>query len=170
MIRLGEKQELSVLKKVEFGVYVGEETNREERVLLPRKQVPEGTEIGDKLEVFVYRDSKDRLIATTTEPKLLLHKTGVLRVAAVGKIGAFLDCVIIHRPPLRWGRLCHHPGKRVRLHSLPRRVKSPELYRCQERAARCWVQSGLVQIRAGVWWEEPNLRCLQVLSERRWAR
>lgn len=91
MIRLGEKQELSVLKKVEFGVYVGEETNREERVLLPRKQVPEGTEIGDKLEVFVYRDSKDRLIATTTEPKLLLHKTGVLRVAAVGKIGAFLD-------------------------------------------------------------------------------
>lgn len=91
MIRLGEKQELSVLKKVEFGVYVGEETNREERVLLPRKQVPEGTEIGDKLEVFVYRDSKDRLIATTTEPKLLLHKTGVLRVASVGKIGAFLD-------------------------------------------------------------------------------
>ena len=91
MIRLGEKQELSVLKKVEFGVYVGEETNREERVLLPRKQVPEGTEIGDKLEVFVYRDSKDRLIATTTEPKLLLHKTGVHRVAAVGKIGAFLD-------------------------------------------------------------------------------
>lgn len=91
MIRLGEKQELSVLKKVEFGVYVGEETNREERVLLPRKQVPEGTEISDKLEVFVYRDSKDRLIATTTEPKLLLHKTGVLRVAAVGKIGAFLD-------------------------------------------------------------------------------
>lgn len=91
MIRLGEKQELSVLKKVEFGVYVGEETNREERVLLPRKQVPEGTEIGDKLEVFVYRDSKDRLIATTTEPKLLLHKTGVLQVAAVGKIGAFLD-------------------------------------------------------------------------------
>ncbi len=91
MIRLGEKQELSVLKQVEFGVYVGEETNREERVLLPRKQVPEGTEIGDKLEVFVYRDSKDRLIATTTEPKLLLHKTGVLRVAAVGKIGAFLD-------------------------------------------------------------------------------
>lgn len=91
MIRLGEKQELSVLKKVEFGVYVGEETNREERVLLPRKQVPEGTEIGDKLEVFVYRDSKDRLIATTTEPKLLLHETGVLRVAAVGKIGAFLD-------------------------------------------------------------------------------
>ena len=91
MIRLGEKQELSVLKKVEFGVYVGEETNREERVLLPRKQVPEGTEIGDKLEVFVYRDSKDRLIATTTEPKLLLHKTGVHRVASVGKIGAFLD-------------------------------------------------------------------------------
>lgn len=91
MIRLGEKQELSVLKQVEFGVYVGEETNREERVLLPRRQVPEGTEIGDKLEVFVYRDSKDRLIATTTEPKLLLHKTGVLRVAAVSRIGAFLD-------------------------------------------------------------------------------
>lgn len=92
MIRLGEKQELTVVKTVEFGVYLADEAeNPEEKVLLPIKQVPEGTETGDTIEVFVYRDSKDRLIATTNEPKITLGKTARLRVAQVGRIGAFLD-------------------------------------------------------------------------------
>ena len=60
-------------------------------MLLPKKQVPEGTEIGSKLTVFVYKDSKDRLISTTNEPKLELGGLAVLKVAQVGKIGAFLD-------------------------------------------------------------------------------
>lgn len=87
-MKLGQKQMLTVVKKVEFGVYLG---NDEEKVLLPAKQVPEGIEPGDPLEVFLYKDSKDRLIATTNEPKLKLGDVGVLEVAAVGKIGAFLD-------------------------------------------------------------------------------
>lgn len=92
MIKLGEKQELTLVKKVEFGVYLADEAkNPEEKVLLPIKQVPEGVEIGDSIEVFVYRDSKDRLIATTNEPKVTLGKTARLRVAQVGRIGAFLD-------------------------------------------------------------------------------
>lgn len=92
MIKLGEKQELTLVKKVEFGVYLADEAeNPEEKVLLPIKQVPEGAEIGDSIEVFVYRDSKDRLIATTNEPKVTLGKTARLRVAQVGRIGAFLD-------------------------------------------------------------------------------
>lgn len=59
MIRLGEKQSLIVVKKVEFGIYLAEREGDETRVLLPAKQVPQGTEIGDRLEVFVYKDSKE---------------------------------------------------------------------------------------------------------------
>lgn len=91
MIRLGEIQVLQIAKKVDFGVYLSDGENQEERVLLPGKQVPEGAACGDRMEVFVYRDSKDRLIATTNRPKITLHGVARLRVAQVGKIGAFLD-------------------------------------------------------------------------------
>lgn len=79
---------MTVVKKVDFGVYLG---NDEERVLLPGKQVPEGTEIGDSVEVFLYKDSSDRLIATTREPKLMLGEMAVLTVADTNKYGAFLE-------------------------------------------------------------------------------
>lgn len=88
MIELGMKQCLNVVKVTDFGIYLGSEENK---VLLPKKQVPEGTEMGDALTVFVYRDSSDRLIATTHEPYIQLNQTAVLKVAEVGKIGAFLD-------------------------------------------------------------------------------
>lgn len=93
MIRLGEKQELVVAKRVEFGVYLAQdmESAGEERVLLPIRQVPDGTEVGDKLEVFIYKDSRDRMIATTREPKITLHQVARLTVAQTAKIGAFLD-------------------------------------------------------------------------------
>lgn len=93
MLNLGRKQNLTVVKKVEFGVYLAEsrEAGEKERVLLPVKQVPEGTKEGDRLEVFLYRDSSDRLIATAREPKLMLGGLAVLEVIQSGKIGAFLD-------------------------------------------------------------------------------
>ena len=86
-------QKLYVVKKENFGVYLGEseEAERESRVLLPAKQVPEGCEAGDALRVFIYRDSQDRLIATTREPKILLHGVAVLKCSQVNRIGAFLD-------------------------------------------------------------------------------
>ena len=87
-MRLGEKQVLTVVKVVDFGVYLGSD---EERVLLPKKQVPEGIEAGDPVEVFLYKDSSDRMIATTKEPKITLGQLAVLEVADVGRIGAFLD-------------------------------------------------------------------------------
>lgn len=90
-MRLGEYQKLKVIKKVEFGVYLAEHERDEMCVLLPYKQVPEGTSIGDEMEVFLYKDSKDRLIATTNKPKLTLGGLAVLKVLEVGKIGAFLD-------------------------------------------------------------------------------
>ena len=92
MIELGKKQVLEVVKKVEFGVYLAEEAGSMDKVLLPKKQVPEGAENGTQIEVFIYRDSKDRLIATTAQPKLTLGELAVLTVKEVGKIGAFLDC------------------------------------------------------------------------------
>lgn len=91
MILLGKKQKLIVAKKVDFGVYLAENEKADERVLLPKKQVPEGVKPGDSLEVFVYKDSKDRLISTTQEPKVELGGLAVLKVAEVTKIGAFLD-------------------------------------------------------------------------------
>lgn len=92
MIRLGEKQKLTVVKKVEFGVYLAESAETaEDRVLLPAKQVPEGTGVGDVLEVFIYRDSQDRMIATTSTPKLVMGEVAELTVSQVSKFGAFLD-------------------------------------------------------------------------------
>lgn len=88
MIELGKRQKLAVVKEVEFGVYLGDE---KERVLLPKKQVPEGIKKGEELEVFIYRDSADRLIATTNMPKMALGETALLKVSDVTKIGAFLD-------------------------------------------------------------------------------
>ena len=93
MLKLGEKQTLEIMKKVEFGVYLKnpmDETG-EERVLLPAKQVPAGAAVGDKIEVFLYKDSKDRLIATTNTPLLMMGEIKVLKVAQVGKMGAFLN-------------------------------------------------------------------------------
>ncbi len=91
MFELGKKQELIVVKQVEFGVYLGEVSNAEERILLPKKQVPAGLNINDNIEVFIYKDSNDRIIATVNEPKLQLGQVAVLEVLEVGKIGAFLD-------------------------------------------------------------------------------
>lgn len=93
MITLGKTQILYVVNQVDFGVYLGEtkDAPASERVLLPAKQVPEGTKPGDRLQVFLYKDSQDRLIATTREPMLQVGETAVLRVAQVAKNGAFLD-------------------------------------------------------------------------------
>lgn len=91
MIRLGEKQSLIVVKQVEFGVYLAEREGEETRILLPAKQVPQGTELGDRIEVFVYKDSKDRVISTTREPKLKMGEVKALTVVSVQGIGAFLD-------------------------------------------------------------------------------
>ena len=91
-MRLGERQILYIVKKVDFGVYLAEDPgDTENRVLLPGRQVPEGAAIGDPLEVFIYKDSKDRLIATTNVPKLVMGEVAELTVAQTGRIGAFLD-------------------------------------------------------------------------------
>lgn len=94
MIKTGYKQKLKVVKKVEFGIYLAEEgagDSADERVLLPNSRVPEGTKIGSELEVFIYRDSEDRQIATLAEPALIIGGLARLKVVQVTKIGAFLS-------------------------------------------------------------------------------
>lgn len=91
MMKLGEYQVLQVIKIVDFGIYLAEHPQDNAKVLLPKKQVPSEIQVGDQLEVFLYRDSKDRLIATTNHPKLTLGNYAALKVMAMGKIGAFLE-------------------------------------------------------------------------------
>lgn len=88
MMKIGKRQVLTVVKKVDFGVYLG---SNDEKVLLPKKQVPEGIDLGDPVEVFLYKDSDDRLIATTNAPKVELGELAVLKVVDTSKFGAFLD-------------------------------------------------------------------------------
>lgn len=93
MFELGKTQSLVIVKELDFGVYLGEAPGAsvDDRVLLPRKQVPQDSRIGDTIEVFLYKDSKDRIIATTNRPFLCVGEVGKLKVAQVTKIGAFLD-------------------------------------------------------------------------------
>ena len=89
MLKLGKIQTLKILREKDFGVFVGEEGG--DSVLLPIRQVPKGKTIGDEVSVFLYKDSKDRLIATTKKPYLEVGEIGRLRVSDVNTIGAFVD-------------------------------------------------------------------------------
>ncbi len=90
MIKAAEFQKLTIERMNEHGAYLtdGDEGSR---VLLPGREVPEGAKLGDGLNVFIYRDSEDRLIATLKTPYVTLGRVAVLEVASVTKIGAFLD-------------------------------------------------------------------------------
>lgn len=90
-MNLGSINTLTVVKHTDFGVYLADASDAQERVLLPKKEVPEGIMTGDSLPVFLYRDSEDRPIATTRTPKITLGCLAALRVVSVTHIGAFLD-------------------------------------------------------------------------------
>lgn len=91
MIELGKTQELILYKVNEHGGYLGEADHPEQVVLLPGKQLPQGAKTGDRISVFIYRDSSDRLIATVNKPAMELGQIARLQVVSVSKIGAFLD-------------------------------------------------------------------------------
>lgn len=89
MLHLGIKNTLRILRGTTVGMFLGD--NEENDVLLPKKYVPENAVVGDNIEVFIYKDSEDRIIATTLEPKIYLNQFACLQVKAVTPIGAFLD-------------------------------------------------------------------------------
>ncbi|NLB35643.1 MAG: GntR family transcriptional regulator [Elusimicrobia bacterium] len=90
MPRLGKYNRLKIIKTVDFGLYLdgGEEFGE---VLLPTRYIPEGVSEGDLLRVFLYRDSEDRVIATTEKPYAEVDGFAYLKVSAVNNLGAFLD-------------------------------------------------------------------------------
>src|SRR5690606_30776061 len=91
MINLGELQVLKIKRFTSVGAFLNEEKPEDEDVLLPKSQVPKGAKVGDEIEVFIYRDSKDRIIATTKKPKVTIGELGHLTVVSSSKIGYFLD-------------------------------------------------------------------------------
>lgn len=91
MIEIGKWNTLTIIRSKDFGCYLGEKENPAETVLLPRKQIPEGAVAGAKLDVFIYRDSQDRLIATVNKPLITMGEIKRLTVKSVSPIGAFMD-------------------------------------------------------------------------------
>jgi len=92
MIDIGKFHNLKIANFTSFGAYLDAGTGvRRDNILLPIKQIPEGAKEGDELEVFIYRDSEERLIATTRKPLATLGDLAYLKVNAKTKIGAFLD-------------------------------------------------------------------------------
>ena len=89
MIKIGEYNRLKVLKEVDFGIYLDGGNGVE--ILLPTRYVPDNTSVGDELDVFVYTDSEDRLIATTLQPFAKVGEFAFLEVNDVNSTGAFLD-------------------------------------------------------------------------------
>lgn len=91
MIELGRVQKLKIKRFATVGAYLNVDGSNEDDILLPKSQVPEDAQVGDELEVMIYRDSKDRIISTTRKSLLEAGEMGHLMVVSQTKIGAFLD-------------------------------------------------------------------------------
>ncbi len=89
MIELGRKNSLEILRDTSVGLFLGDEEDND--VLLPNKYVPEGYEIGQKIEVFCYLDYDERPVATTLEPYIMLGEFRLLQVAEINEYGAFMQ-------------------------------------------------------------------------------
>jgi predicted RNA-binding protein (virulence factor B family) len=89
MVAVGKFNKLKVVKKVDFGLYLDGEEHGE--ILLPLRYVPEDAEIDEFIDVFIYLDSEDRIIATTIKPFAQVDEVAFLKVISVNSIGAFLD-------------------------------------------------------------------------------
>ncbi|MEG0948162.1 MAG: S1-like domain-containing RNA-binding protein [Bacteroidales bacterium] len=89
MVNIGKYNTMKVVKSLDFGIYMDGGDGVE--ILMPKRYVPEGTEIGDELECFVYLDSEDRLLATTEKPYATVGEFALLRVNSTNQVGAFMD-------------------------------------------------------------------------------
>jgi predicted RNA-binding protein (virulence factor B family) len=89
MVEIGTFNKLQVVKQVEFGVYM--DGGELDTILLPKRYVPQGCELGDWIDVFLYFDSDDLLIATTEKPKVQVGDCAMLTVVDINHAGAFMD-------------------------------------------------------------------------------
>lgn len=92
MIELGKIQKLEVMRNTRIGMFLNSKEDPDmEDVLLPKNQINDEINVGDEIEVFVYKDSEDRIIATRRKPKMALGEIAMVRVVEITSIGAFLD-------------------------------------------------------------------------------
>ncbi len=92
MIGLGKIQKLEVIRDTKIGMFLNSKEDPDmEDVLLPKNQIKGDIKVGEEIEVFVYKDSEDRIIATRRKPKMTLGEITMLRVVEITNIGAFLD-------------------------------------------------------------------------------
>lgn len=114
MMQLGKVQTLTLLRMKDAGAYLGEKGS-EDSVLLPRAEVPEGAGPGTEIPVFLYRDSEDRLIATTKTPPMEVGGIAKLKVAQETEIGAFLEWGLLKDLflPFKEQRMRLKPGMEV---------------------------------------------------------
>ncbi|MEM7369937.1 MAG: S1-like domain-containing RNA-binding protein [Bacteroidota bacterium] len=96
MIQLGQYQTLTIDRLTSVGFFLKEEESEQE-VLLPQKYIEEGMEEGGEVEVFVYADSEDRMVATTERPLLIAGEFGYLKVREVNQFGAFMDWGLVEK-------------------------------------------------------------------------
>ena len=89
MIKIGKTNNLKVVKKVDFGLYLDGGESGE--ILLPKRYVDESMEVGEELDVFIYCDSEDRLVATTEKPLIEVGEFGLLKAVEVNRVGAFME-------------------------------------------------------------------------------
>lgn len=89
MIEIGKRNSLIVIRATDFGVYLDGENLGD--ILLPSRYVPSHLNVGDSIDVFIYRDSEDRLIATTEQPLAMVNTVAYLRVVSSNRFGTFLD-------------------------------------------------------------------------------
>ena len=88
-MNIGSIEKLKISKIVDIGAYLVDDNNN--KVLLPKKQIPRGANINDIVEVFIYKDSKGRLISTTKKPFLTIGSVAKLTVKDINEVGAFLN-------------------------------------------------------------------------------
>jgi predicted RNA-binding protein (virulence factor B family) len=89
MANIGKLNTLTVMREAEQGLYLDGDNLGD--ILIPKRYVPEGTKVDDEIEVFIYTDSEDRIIATTEKPYAIVGQFGAMKVVHVNKFGAFLD-------------------------------------------------------------------------------
>ena len=89
MIAIGLMNELEVVKTVDFGVYL--DGGEKGEILMPKRYVPENCQAGDLVEVFIYLDSEDRLVAVTDKPRAMVGEFALMTVVSVTPVGAFMD-------------------------------------------------------------------------------
>ena len=96
-LKIGEYNHLRIIKEVPFGLYLD---GYEDEILLPLQYVPATYEIDSSIDVFIYRDSEDRIIATTLKPYATIKQFAYLEVKSVTPLGVFLEWKGVHVVPL----------------------------------------------------------------------